>query len=352
MEETMNNMKRTHMCTDLTIDDLEKEVTVMGWVNKRRNLGGLIFVTLRDRTGILQIVFDSDKNKEIFEKAESIRNEFVLAVKGTVSARVGDMINPNMKTGHIEILADEFRILSEAETTPILLDEISADANENIRLKYRYLDLRKQNIQKNLILRHKITKITRDYFDENGFLEIETPVLGKSTPEGARDYLVASRIHEGKFYALPQSPQIFKQLLMISGFDRYMQIVKCFRDEDLRADRQPEFTQIDLEMSFVDINDVISVNEGFIKNVFKKAINVDVKTPIKRITYKEAMNRFGTDKPDMRFGLELENISDIVENSEFKVFSETIKKGGSVRAINAKGCGEKFSRKEIDGMLE
>lgn len=351
MGETIYGLKRTHRCTELGAGDIGRKVTVMGWVQKRRDLGGVIFVDLRDRTGILQVVFNSMNGSGMFEKAESIRSEYVLAVVGEVMARSPETVNPKLKTGTIEVMATELRILSKAETPPIQIEEDS-DVNEMLRLKYRYLDLRRPDMQANLMLRHRVAKIARDYFDTNGFIEVETPVLIKSSPEGARDYLVPSRVHPGSFYALPQSPQLFKQLLMVAGFDRYMQITKCFRDEDLRADRQPEFTQIDLEMSFVNVDDVISVNEGFIKMVFKEALGLDVKTPFLRLPYQEAMDRYGSDKPDIRFGLELVNVSDLAAGSGFKVFADTVKNGGSVRAINAKGCGEKFSRREIDSLVE
>ena len=350
MGESMYGLKRTHRCTELGVKDIGKKVTVMGWVQKRRNLGSLLFIDLRDRTGLLQIVFNNLTDKAVFEKAETVRNEYVLAVVGEVAARAPEAVNPSMKTGEIEVIASELRILSKSETPPMHIEEDSG-VNEAMRLKYRYLDLRRPDMQAGLMLRHRVAKIARDYFDQNGFLEIETPMLIKSSPEGARDYLVPSRVHPGKFYALPQSPQLFKQLLMVAGFDRYMQIVKCFRDEDLRADRQPEFTQIDLEMSFVDVDDVITVNEGFIKRAFKEALGVDVETPFLRMPYKEAMERFGSDKPDMRFGMELVNVSDLVAGCGFKVFADAVAGGGSVRAINAKGCG-KFSRKEIDSLVE
>ncbi len=351
MGESICGLKRTHYCTEVTVNHVDKEVTVMGWVQKRRDLGKLIFVDLRDRSGIIQIAFGTESKKEIFEKAEKIRNEFVLAVRGKVVKRVGNAINPNMVTGEIEILAEELRILSTAETPPMYIEE-NSQVNEALRLQYRYIDLRRPDMQKNIMLRHRVAKIARDYFDANGFLEIETPTLTKSTPEGARDYLVPSRVHPGKLYALPQSPQLFKQLLMVSGFDRYFQIVKCFRDEDLRADRQPEFTQMDLEMSFVDVEDVIKINEGFIKKLFEEVLGVKVECPFERMSYKEAMERFGTDKPDTRFGLELIDLSNIVKDCGFKVFSDAVKNGGSVRAINAKGGGSKFSRKEIDALGE
>ncbi|HOL85025.1 aspartate--tRNA ligase [Thermoclostridium caenicola] len=351
MAETLKGMKRTHRCTELTTADVGKEVVVMGWVQRRRDLGKLIFVTLRDRSGIIQVVFNSETNPELHEKASQVRSEYVLAVRGTLARRSEEAINRNMVTGEIEIIASELRILNKSEVPPFHIEE-NVDANEALRLKYRYLDLRRPHLQRNLHLRHRIAKIARDYYDDNGFYEIETPFLTKSTPEGARDYLVPSRVHPGKFYALPQSPQIFKQLLMVSGFDRYMQIVKCFRDEDLRADRQPEFTQIDLEMSFVDMEDVIAVNEGFISRLFRETLGLDIPVPFKRLTYKEAMERYGSDKPDTRFGLELVNISDLVAESGFKVFRDAVENGGSVRAINAKGAGAKFSRKEIDALGE
>ncbi|NLU53737.1 MAG: aspartate--tRNA ligase [Clostridiaceae bacterium] len=349
--ENIIGMKRTHRCAELTVKDAGKEVVLMGWVQKRRDLGALIFVTLRDRSGIMQVVFNSETDPALHEKASQVRSEYVLAVRGTLALRSPEAVNKNMPTGELEVIAKELRILNKSEVPPFHIEEDSG-ANEALRLKFRYLDLRRPDLQRNLILRHRVAKIARDYYDENGFLEIETPVLTKSTPEGARDYLVPSRVHPGKFYALPQSPQLFKQLLMVSGYDRYMQITKCFRDEDLRADRQPEFTQIDLEMSFVDREDVMEVNEGFIRRLFKEIHNIDLPTPIPRLTYNEAMTRFGSDKPDTRFGLELVNVSDIVEESGFKVFSDAVKNGGSVRAINAKGAGAKFSRKEIDALGE
>lgn len=351
MSESIYGMKRSHRCSELRLANVGETVTVMGWANKRRDLGGVIFVDLRDRSGILQIVFNAAVSSELFNKAESIRSEYVLAVTGEIVKRSPETVNSKVETGEIEVMVRELRILSRAETPPIYIEEDS-DANESVRLKYRYIDLRRPDMQKNLILRHRVAKIARDYYDSNGFLEIETPMLTKSTPEGARDYLVPSRIHPGKFFALPQSPQLFKQLLMVSGFDRYMQIVKCFRDEDLRADRQPEFTQIDLEMSFVNVDDVLSINEGFIKRVFNEALNVEIETPFQKMTYQEAMDRFGSDKPDIRFGLELVDISDIAADCGFKVFSDAVKNGGSVRTINAKGCGAAFSRREIDSLVE
>lgn len=351
MAENLVGIKRTHRCTEVTSENVGQEIVVMGWAHKRRDLGGVIFVDLRDRSGLLQIVFRSELDSALHEKAEQIRSEYVLAVRGTLVNRAEETINPNMPTGRWELIVKELRILSKAQTPPFLIED-DIDTNEAVRLKYRFLDLRRPAMQKNMILRHRVAKIARDYYDENGFLEIETPILMKSTPEGARDYLVPSRVHPGKFFALPQSPQLFKQILMVSGYDRYFQIAKCFRDEDLRADRQPEFTQIDLEMSFVDVDDVITVNEGFIKRCFKEALGIEVQTPFPRLTYKEAMERFGSDKPDTRFGLELVDISDIAKSSGFKVFSDAVAKGGSVRALNAKGCGEKFARREIDALGE
>jgi len=351
MGESIYGLKRTHRCGELRIEDVGKKVVVMGWTHKRRDLGGVIFIDLRDISGILQVVFNSEYDAELFKKAERLRSEYVIAVIGEVVKRSPDTVNPKIATGEIEVIAKELRILNTSETPPVYIEEDS-DVNEQVRLKYRYIDLRRPDMQRNLILRHKVAKMARDYYDENGFLEIETPMLTKSTPEGARDYLVPSRVHPGKFFALPQSPQLFKQLLMVSGFDRYMQITKCFRDEDLRADRQPEFTQIDLEMSFVNVDDVIEVNEGFIKRVFKETLGIELKTPFPRIPYQEAMDRFGSDKPDTRFGLELVDLSDIVKDCGFKVFTDAVNKGGSVRAINAKGCGAKFSRREIDSLVE
>jgi len=348
MAEALKGLKRTHMCGELRENHVGQNVVLMGWVQKRRDLGGLIFTDLRDRTGIVQVVFGEEINKEAFIKAQELRSEYVIAVIGEVVLR--EAPNPNLPTGMIEVKGKELRILSESETPPIYIKE-NLDASEAIRLKYRYLDLRRPDLQRNIIIRHKAAKVVRDFMDENGFLEIETPMLTKSTPEGARDYLVPSRNFPGKFYALPQSPQIFKQLLMVSGFDRYFQIVRCFRDEDLRANRQPEFTQIDIEMSFVDIDDVIDLNERLMKRLFKEILNIDIPTPFPRITYKEAMERYGSDKPDIRFGLELVDISDEVKNSNFKVFKDTVANGGTVRGINAKGCAE-FSRKEIDKLEE
>ncbi len=346
-----NNYSRTNYCGTLTKADIGKEVTVCGWTAKMRDLGGVIFIDLRDRTGIVQCTFNEAENKELFDIAFTVRTEFVLAIKGIVTARGEGAVNKKIPTGEVEITATLIEVLSKAETTPF---EISDDVNVNdqLRLKYRYLDLRRPSMQNNLALRHRVTQIARNYFDQNGFLEIETPMLTKSTPEGARDYLVPSRVHEGKFYALPQSPQQYKQLLMLSGFDRYMQITRCFRDEDLRADRQPEFTQIDLEMSFVDTEDVMAVNEGFIKTVMKEVHNVDIELPLPRLPYDEAMSRFGSDKPDTRFGFEICDISDIAEKCSFKVFADTVKNGGTVRLININGYSSKFPRKEIDNLTE
>lgn len=351
MEQFLGDWKRSIMCGQITSYHVDQEVIIMGWVQKRRDLGKLIFVDLRDRTGVVQVVFDVSKENEYFHRAESIRSEYVLAVKGKVVKRSPQNINPNMSTGEVEVLCDELKVLSKAETPPIYIDDDNL-ASEALRLKYRYLDLRRPNMQNVFLLRHRITKCIRDYLDNNGFLDIETPMLTKSTPEGARDYLVPSRVHPGKFYALPQSPQLFKQLLMLSGFDRYFQIVKCFRDEDLRADRQPEFTQIDMEMSFVEMDDIININEGLIAAIFKEGLEMDIKLPFPRITYKEAMERFGSDKPDTRFGLELVNISDLVKDTEFKVFRNAVERGGSVRGINARGAASLLSRRDIDSLVD
>lgn len=352
MSEFLGGWKRTNYCANFTKADAGKEVTLMGWANVRRDLGALVFVQLRDRTGLMQVVFNSTiLGKEDFDRACTIRSEFVLAVKGKLVLRTGDMVNANMATGELEVIVSEFKILSKSETPPF---DISDDcrANELLRLKYRYLDLRRPSMQKNLLMRHKIAFIAREYFDEQNFVEIETPILTKSTPEGARDYLVPSRVHPGKFYALPQSPQLFKQLLMLAGYDRYFQIARCFRDEDLRADRQPDFTQIDIEMSFVEAEDVQSVNEGFLKRLFKETLDVDIETPLPRLKYADAMARYGSDKPDTRFGLELIDLSDVVKSSEFSVFQNALASGGSVRAVNAKGASASFSRKELDAMGE
>lgn len=349
--ETMVGLKRSHRCGELTLDDVGKKVTVMGWTQVYRNLGGVIFIDLRDRSGILQLVARIEDGEDVFSKADQVRSEYVLAAVGEVVKRDEDTVNDKIKTGRIEVRISELRILSKAETPPIYIEE-NSNVREEVRLKYRYLDLRRPDMQRLMELRHNVCKIARSYYDENGFLEIETPMLQKSTPEGARDYLVPSRVHPGSFYALPQSPQLYKQLLMLSGMDRYYQIVKCFRDEDLRADRQPEFTQIDLEMSFVNEDDVMSINEGMMKRLFKEIKGIDLQTPFRRITYQEAMDRFGSDKPDTRFGLELRDISDVVESSEFKVFTDVIKRGGSVRAINCKGGNAKLSRRDLDGLVD
>jgi aspartate--tRNA ligase len=350
MAESMVGLKRSHRCTEVSSADIGKKVTVMGWVAKRRNLGSLIFVDLRDRSGILQILFDENIiGKEGFDKAYTLRNEFVIAVEGEVIKRSG-AVNENLKTGDIEIAAKTLRILSESETPPFPIEE-NIQTKEDIRLKYRCLDLRRHDIQSNIIMRSKVATLTRAFLANEGFLEIETPMLTKSTPEGARDYLVPSRIHPGKFYALPQSPQLFKQMLMCSGYDRYMQIARCFRDEDLRADRQPEFTQIDMELSFVDVDDVIDVNERLLAYLFKEVLDVDVKLPIQRMTWQEAMDRFGSDKPDLRFGMELQNVSDIVKDCGFGVFTGALENGGSVRGINAKGQGS-MPRKKIDALVD
>ena len=349
MSETMGNLRRTNMCGELRSEDAGKEVVLMGWAQRERNLGSIIFVDLRDTSGITQIVFDDTISKEIFKKAEKIRSEYVLAVKGLV--RVRQSVNKEIPTGEIEIIANELRILDEADTPPIYIKD-DDNVSESMRLKYRYLDLRKPSMQANLKLRARAAKVVRDFFYDNNFIEVETPVLTKPTPEGARDYLVPSRVNPGQFYALPQSPQILKQLLMVSGMDRYYQIVKCFRDEDLRANRQPEFTQIDIEMSFVDVEDILAVNEKFLYNLFKELQGVEIDLPIKRMPYKEAMDRFGVDKPDLRFGFELVDISDIVEKCGFKVFSSTIENGGVVKGINVKAYADQFTRKDITNLEE
>ena len=350
MAEAMVGLKRSHRCTEVSADNVGQTVTVMGWVQTRRNLGALIFVDLRDRTGLLQVVFDENEiGKDGFDKAYTLRNEYVIAVVGKVQKRSGS-VNTNLKTGDIEVVAEQLRILSESETPPFPIED-NISTKEELRLKYRCLDLRRPDIQSNIMMRSKVTTLTRAFLANEGFLEIETPMLTKSTPEGARDYLVPSRIHPGKFYALPQSPQLFKQMLMCSGYDRYMQIARCFRDEDLRADRQPEFTQIDMELSFVDVDDVIDVNERLLAYLFKEVLGVEVKLPIQRMTWQEAMDRFGSDKPDLRFGMELKNITDLVRNCGFGVFTGAIENGGSVRGINAKGQGE-MPRKKIDALVD
>ena len=348
--DTLGNWKRTHYCGDLTAQDIGREVILMGWALRRRDHGGLIFIDLRDREGIAQIVFDPEVNAQGHAVAESVRSEFVLAVKGTVIPRPEGTVNPNMKTGEVEIQVSECKLLNRSKPLPFMLDEHS-DINENIRLKYRYLDLRRPQLQNNLILRSKVSQLTRSYLTDNGFIELETPFLTKSTPEGARDFLVPSRINQGSFYALPQSPQIFKQILMISGFDKYFQVVRCFRDEDLRADRQPEFTQIDCEMSFIDQEDIITVMEGLIARIFTEAKGATVQLPVERLTYAEAIRRFGVDNPDLRFGMELCDLTEIVKASGFKVFADVASKGGIIKGINAKGCA-KFSRKDIDDLTE
>lgn len=348
MGEALNGLKRNIMCGDARESHIGQKVTVMGWVQRNRNLGGLQFIDLRDREGILQVVFNDDLGEEILEKAKSIRPEYCIAVTGEIVKR--ESVNPNMPTGMVELKAEELKILSESDTPPIYIKE-DLDAAESIRLKYRYLDLRRPDMQNIFKIRHKTTKAIRDYLDQNGFLEMETPILTKSTPEGARDYLVPSRNYPGMFYALPQSPQLFKQLLMVSGFDKYFQIVKCFRDEDLRANRQPEFTQVDLEMSFVEQDDVMALNEGLIKHVFKEVLGVDVKTPIKRMTFKDAMEKYGSDKPDLRFGMEITNLSDVVKECGFKVFTDAVANGGSVRGLCLEG-GASMGRKDIDRLGE
>ena len=349
MAEFMTGLKRTNYCGDLRLSDEGKEVTVCGWVQRCRDLGQLIFIDLRDRTGVVQLAFNDTTDKEIFDKAFSCRSEFVLAAKGVVCERSSK--NTEIPTGEIEILVNDLRVLSKAQTPPFeIVDETST--NEELRLKYRYLDLRRRPLQNNIMMRSKIAKTARDYFAENGFIEIETPMMIKSTPEGARDYLVPSRIHNGKFYALPQSPQIYKQLLMVSGFDRYIQLARCFRDEDLRADRQPEFTQIDMELSFVDVEDILEINEGLFKRIFKDVLGKDLKTPFERMTYKEAVESYGSDKPDIRFDMKIQDISDLVKDCGFGVFTGAIENGGSVRAIVAKNAASVYTRKEIDKLTE
>ena len=346
----MKGLKRTHRCTEISAANIGETVTLMGWVQKSRNKGGIIFVDLRDRSGIVQLIFENGSiDAKGFEKATKLRSEFVIAVTGVVEARSG-AVNNNLKTGEIEVRANGLRILAEAETPPFPIEE-NSKTKEDLRLKYRFLDLRRPDIQRNLMMRSQVTTLTRQFMANEGFLEIETPMLTKSTPEGARDYLVPSRIHPGNFYALPQSPQLFKQLLMCSGYDRYIQIARCFRDEDLRADRQPEFTQIDMELSFVDVDDVIDVNERLLAYLFKQVLDVDVKLPIQRMTWQDAMDRFGSDKPDLRFGMELQNVSEVVRGCEFAVFKNALEAGGTVRGINAKGQGS-MPRKKIDKLVE
>jgi len=350
LPDQLGEMRRTHHCWELDASDVDKEVVLMGWVHRRRDHGGVIFVDLRDREGITQVVFNPVVDPDIHGRAHAIRSEYVLAVRGKVEKRPADMVNPKLKTGEIEVTVTEFKLLNEAKTPPFLIED-DIDASETIRLKYRHLDLRRSAMQKNLIFRHRATAAVRNHLNQHGFLDLETPFLTRSTPEGARDYLVPSRVNPGQFYALPQSPQIFKQLFMISGFDRYYQIVRCFRDEDLRADRQPEFTQIDIEMSFVGEDDVMNLTEGMMAGLFKDVLGLKLKLPFSRLTYEDAVGRFGLDKPDTRFGLELKDISDIVGGSNFKVFADAVKKGGIVKALNAKGCID-FSRKEIDDLIK
>ena len=350
MADILGDMRRTHHCNALSAKDMGKEVVLMGWVLRRRDHGGVIFIDLRDREGITQVVFNPEINPDVHAKAHGLRSEFVLGVRGRVEPRPEGMINSKLPTGEIEVLVDELKILNPAKTPPFMIED-NVDVSEQIRLKYRHLDLRRPALQNNIITRHKTGAAVRRFLNDNGFLDIETPVLTKSTPEGARDYLVPSRVNPGQFYALPQSPQLFKQLLMVSGFDRYYQIVKCFRDEDLRADRQPEFTQVDMELSFVGEEDIMALSEGMMTNIFSEVMGQSIEMPFPRLTWTEAMDRFGLDKPDTRFGLELKDISDIVEKSGFKVFSSVVKKGGIVKALNAKGCID-FSRKEIDDLTD
>lgn len=345
--DTMKGLRRTHYCGE--VPETEQEVVVCGFADRVRDMGNLIFINLRDRTGLVQLAFNDETDRAVFEKAQAVKSEYVLMAKGQVRPR--ESVNNKLKTGRIEIAVNELRILSKAETTPFEVTN-SDKVNEELKLKYRYLNLRNPRLQKNIMMRHQIAKSARDYFYENGFLEIETPMMMKSTPEGARDYLVPSRVHQGKFYALPQSPQIYKQLLMISGYDRYVQLARCFRDEDLRADRQPEFTQIDLEMSFVDVDDLLEIGEGLVHRLFKDVLDVEIPLPLPRMTFADAMNRYGTDKPDTRFGMEIQDISDMVKDIDFVVFRSALENGGSVRAIVAKGGAQKYTRKEIDKLTE
>ncbi|MCK9478019.1 MAG: aspartate--tRNA ligase [Firmicutes bacterium] len=351
MQKGLAGLKRTNYCGELTKSDVGNTVTLMGWAAKNRDLGGVLFIDLRDRTGMVQLVVNERAKDGIFERAEGVRSEYVIGIEGVVRLRDAETVNKNISTGEVEVVVNSLVIYSKSQTPPFYIEEDS-DTNEQVRLKYRYLDLRRPDMQKNIILRHKACKVVRDYFDKNGFLEIETPMLIKSTPEGARDYLVPSRVHNGAFYALPQSPQLYKQLLMVAGMDRYFQIARCFRDEDLRADRQPEFTQIDIEMSFVDIDDVIAVNEGMLVDVFHEIMGVKIETPFERLPYDEAMERFGSDKPDTRFGLELINVTDIAKGCGFKVFADAEASGGSVRAINVKGGADKLSRRDLDSLVD
>ena len=349
--ETLTGMERTNNCGELRKIDEGKEVQLAGWVSRRRDHGGLIFVDMRDRSGIVQVVFDeAAMGADAFDKAETLRNEFVIGIRGKVRARSVETINPKMDTGEVEIVTNELRILSKAKTPPFYIQD-GIDVDENVRLRYRYLDLRRPEMQRNIMLRHRVTKIMRDYLDENGFLEIETPMLCRSTPEGARDFLVPSRLNPGQFYALPQSPQIFKQLLMVSGFEKYFQIVRCFRDEDLRADRQPEFTQLDIETSFLNQDDIIGLMEGLLKNIFETTLDVKVETPFRRMSWQDAMDRYGSDKPDLRFGMELKDISEYVKGSDFKVFTSVLENGGQIKVINVEGYAN-IPRKELDGLVE
>lgn len=349
MAESLGSLKRTHYCGVLTEGDIGKRVCVMGWVQRRRDLGSLLFIDLRDRTGLVQLAFDEQSDPAVREKGVACRSEYVVAATGVVRERQSK--NPNLPTGSIEVYADELRILAEAETPPFEIVE-GTKANEELRLKHRYLDLRRPDLMKNLLFRHRVAKLTRDYFDENGFIEIETPMLIRSTPEGARDYLVPSRVHKGSFYALPQSPQLYKQLSMVAGFDRYIQLARCFRDEDLRADRQPEFTQIDMEMSFADETDIMQIIEGFMKRLFAETLGVELQTPLPRYTYRECMERFGSDKPDMRYGMEIIDVSETVAGCGFAPFESALDAGGSVRGINAKNACEKLTRKELDKLTD
>ncbi|EGO61998.1 aspartate--tRNA ligase [Acetonema longum] len=348
--DTLAGLKRTHSCAILAKNDADREVTICGWVARRRDHGGLIFIDLRDRSGMVQVVFSPDYNTEAFTKAETVRNEYVLAVRGKVKLRSADTVNPQMITGEIEVLGEELRILNQAKTPPFYIQD-EVDVDEPLRLKYRYLDLRRPEMQRNLMLRHRVTKAMRDFFDGRGFVEVETPMLTKSSPEGARDYLVPSRVNPGKFFALPQSPQLFKQILMVAGMEKYFQIVRCFRDEDLRADRQPEFTQLDIEMSFIDREDILAMMEDMIAYLFKQACGVDIPRPLMRLTYDEAMARYGSDKPDLRFGMELIDISPAVKNSGFKVFDTVLEQGGQVKAINVQGYAG-IPRRELDGLTD
>ncbi len=350
MSESMSGIKRTHYCGELTATNDGQTVTLMGWVDTRRDHGGLIFIDLRDRTGIIQVVVRPDISEQSFAKAEEVRSEYVLAITGKVSLRPEGTVNPNLATGEIEVVAEELRVLNRAKTPPFYIED-GIDVDENLRLRYRYLDLRRPEMQRSIILRHKAAKSIRNFLDRHGFLEIETPILTRSTPEGARDYLVPSRVNPGRFYALPQSPQLFKQILMVAGMDRYYQIARCFRDEDLRADRQPEFTQVDIEMSFVDVDDIISLMEQMIAELCQETIGLTVKTPFTRLTYREAIDRFGSDKPDTRFGMEIKDISDVAAGCGFKVFASAVEAGGLVRGVNATGCGT-FSRKDIDDLTK